>query len=304
MTPRAARWLTRLYPSAWRARYGDEFRAFLDDREAGPRAIFDVIASALHEHICEFGGYKMSRLQHSLISILYAYLAALAAGINFYWTVDDTPLAAAMQTHVGLMSCWTMVEAGSAGALLAMIAGGVPVALAMVRFAHAARRRDIYVRLGFPVFAAALLAIWIAAVVIGTGGHWAPLPWAVAGDGPDWPARGLRWALASVTLALLWSALTASGISIKQAVQRSEFPEQRPLRLARVPALVLAGSIVLMTAGVAGWGVYAGRIAPVSFHSEPGLLNSTTFGSWIVSLALFTASAATAVRGARRLATQ
>jgi hypothetical protein len=48
---RLARLLTRLYPRAWRQRYGKEFQAFLEAERAGFRASIDVVWSALCEHM-------------------------------------------------------------------------------------------------------------------------------------------------------------------------------------------------------------------------------------------------------------
>jgi hypothetical protein len=59
MNPRLARRLTRLYPRAWRQRYGDEFEALL---EAGPsdlRTLANSVFSALHEHISPTQGGNM-----------------------------------------------------------------------------------------------------------------------------------------------------------------------------------------------------------------------------------------------------
>jgi hypothetical protein len=59
VNPRLARWLTRLYPPAWRQRYGDEFEALL---EAGPsdlRTLANSVHSALHEHISPIHGGNM-----------------------------------------------------------------------------------------------------------------------------------------------------------------------------------------------------------------------------------------------------
>ena len=39
--------LVRLYPRAWRERYGEEFRELVASHEAGPRLIFDVLIGAL-----------------------------------------------------------------------------------------------------------------------------------------------------------------------------------------------------------------------------------------------------------------
>jgi hypothetical protein len=43
--------LTRLYPRAWRDRYGAEFAAFLESEKGGVRASANVVLSALCEHI-------------------------------------------------------------------------------------------------------------------------------------------------------------------------------------------------------------------------------------------------------------
>jgi hypothetical protein len=59
MNPRIARRLTRLYPRAWRQRYGEEFEALL---EAGPsdlRTLANSIFSAVHEHISPSQGGNM-----------------------------------------------------------------------------------------------------------------------------------------------------------------------------------------------------------------------------------------------------
>lgn len=46
-----ARLLTRLYPRAWRQRYGKEFQAFLEVERAGLRGSWNVVWSALCEHM-------------------------------------------------------------------------------------------------------------------------------------------------------------------------------------------------------------------------------------------------------------
>jgi hypothetical protein len=43
-----------------------------------------------------------------------------AAGVNFYWTVEDTPLAAAMHHHSTLFTGWNLVRVGSLLALAAV----------------------------------------------------------------------------------------------------------------------------------------------------------------------------------------
>jgi hypothetical protein len=67
---RLARMLTRLYPCAWRERYGEEFAAFL---EAGPdnlRALANVVWSALREHIVAMQGGEMDPRNRSIGAIM------------------------------------------------------------------------------------------------------------------------------------------------------------------------------------------------------------------------------------------
>jgi hypothetical protein len=54
-----ARMLTRLYPRAWRERYGAEFPAFLEAEQGGVRALANVIWSALGERMVPTRGGEM-----------------------------------------------------------------------------------------------------------------------------------------------------------------------------------------------------------------------------------------------------
>ena len=43
--------LLRLYPARWRARYGDEFAAVLEERPLGPFDVADILLGALDAHL-------------------------------------------------------------------------------------------------------------------------------------------------------------------------------------------------------------------------------------------------------------
>lgn len=45
------RFLIRLYPAGWRARYGEEFEALLDERPLGPFDVADILLSAFDAHL-------------------------------------------------------------------------------------------------------------------------------------------------------------------------------------------------------------------------------------------------------------
>jgi hypothetical protein len=45
------RWLARLYPAAWRRRYGEEFLALLEALPASPRVVLDAFSGAIDAHL-------------------------------------------------------------------------------------------------------------------------------------------------------------------------------------------------------------------------------------------------------------
>jgi hypothetical protein len=70
MNPRLARLLTRLYPRAWRERYGEEFEEFLRTGDGGLRTSANVIWSSLYEHIIPTRGGNMDPNLNSFRAIL------------------------------------------------------------------------------------------------------------------------------------------------------------------------------------------------------------------------------------------
>ena len=65
MNASLARMLTRLYPRAWRERYGAEFAAFLETESGGVRALANVIWSALGERMVPTRGGDMDQSSRS-----------------------------------------------------------------------------------------------------------------------------------------------------------------------------------------------------------------------------------------------
>src|ERR1700719_1952772 len=54
------RWVARLYPTAWRKRYGAEFDIFLEDASLGWRDLWDVWCGALKMHIERWSFRKLA----------------------------------------------------------------------------------------------------------------------------------------------------------------------------------------------------------------------------------------------------
>ena len=297
MTPRLARRLTSLYPRPWRARYADEFAALLETHSPTPSVIVNIIWCACREHAHR--GFEATMTPARRLTLLmYACLAAMLAGVNLYWTIDDTSIIPAMRTHAPMAASWAVVAFGSGAALLVAAAAAAPIVRAMLLSAASRRRYDHIARLVIPFCAAAVLIGWMSIVIART--HWAPMPWDIAigaGVPSNWPSLTARWILGSVTTILIAIGLVGSAVALRQAIEGAAPADSSYLR---VTLGGLAAILVAMAIAALGWGVLAERYAPVAFRSTAdGIYGSSIAVSWSFSLALFLVAAATAVAGVR-----
>lgn len=77
--------LLRLYPARWRARYGDEFAAVLQDRPLGPFDVADVLLGALdaHLHLRGLGAASEHRKGFAMSLRIGGYSAILGGALWF-----------------------------------------------------------------------------------------------------------------------------------------------------------------------------------------------------------------------------
>ncbi len=302
MNSRRARRLAGLYPEQWRARYREEFQLFLEDHPFNIRTVLDVLGSAIYEHALCFFRSKMDRRQTCLALMHYACMIAIVAGTNFYWTVDDTPLVAAMSIHPALIISWNLVKVGAVLIAVVTVAVGASVLWTMTRAALAARQWDVICRLAIPPCAGLVVLVWLDAGARIAGGHWVPTPWDVAGNlvaPADWPPLSTRWTLGFVSLVVMTAGVIASLMSFRQAILRSDWSSFRRIWLS-LSSMLLSVSLGLMALGVLLWGWFVERYAASDFHAHNGgFFSSTNFASWIGSLVLLLAATATAVAGTR-----
>lgn len=302
MTPQLARRLVALYPSPWRARYGIEFVTFLEERPFAIGAVLNVLGWAVVEHVRAIRGSAMDERQRSLILMTYAYLAVLAAGVNFYWTVDDTVLARIMHGQWALFGSFHLIAAGSQLALFAVVLMAARVLISMCR-AAAERRRGVLVRVAAPLMIGIVTLVWLLAAAAWShrqwGSAWVPTPWDVSGDWTapaGWPPFGTRAMLGAVSLGLLVAGLVMSGKYVAEAVRRSDLSRVTPIWF-RGASMLLATSVLMMSAGVVAWGWSAEHYVPAAFHARNGgLFDSTNLFSWALSAVLFLASAVLAIK--------
>jgi hypothetical protein len=302
MNARLVRQLIGLYPPAWRVRYGEEFQEFLEAHSSNFRTILNVVRWAIYERSLSLMNFKMELRQHSVILMVYAYLAAIAAGVNFYWTVADTPLATAMQFHSALFASWNLVRGASLLALVAVAMVGIPVCVAMVRAAFDGHRWNILYRLAVAPSSVAIILMWLVTGTKLAGGHWVPTPWDVTGDwvAPQhWPALSTRWSLGSVTFVLMIVGLIFSAVCLREAIRRTDLSKLRRFWF-KASSVLLAASVALMALGVLTWGFFVQQYAASEFHARNGgLFSSTNFASWAACCTVFLAATVVAIRSAR-----
>lgn len=118
-------WLIRLYPEAWRERYGVEFRALLDDRPPGPRDVLDILFNAGREHM-KSGALRTAGIRLggvlaclSLLLLVVGFVVREEGAAEFF--VIASPLLAALAWPALLRLAgarWQPLAYGMLGVLL------------------------------------------------------------------------------------------------------------------------------------------------------------------------------------------
>ena len=150
---RLARAALLLYPPAWRARYGEEVAALLDDTGGGLRAVAALAWHAVPawvfpaKHLHD----KDSRVRASLGTVLVAWSALVGISLVF---VQLTQFQGYRPTgHPIIGWCYAVIDAAVAASALSAAAGGLPLWLLMLRRARREHRpRDTFYML-LPVIA-------------------------------------------------------------------------------------------------------------------------------------------------------
>jgi hypothetical protein len=290
---RALLWL---YPDYWRARYGEEFAALLEACPLRLTTILDVLLGALDAHISpqDTTGRIMrmiDRPRRSAIVVFCAYIAFVLAGLNFYGSTEDD-IHRLTSGHADIAAAYFAIQAGAGLALLAVLAGGVPVALAALRRAWEQRRWDIPLLFAVPPIALAVWAGWIAIIVLVIAPASARSSAGGTGAGLVFFSWGGLFLLAAI----------ASTAAVSIAVSRSALPA-RVFRFA----LWSAAFATLLMAGVLGavvfWGLAVHTDAPSYFSTGITPLRFPYLIAWAADVAVMAAATLVAawalVRGLR-----
>ena len=83
MNPKLAHILVRLYPRAWRERYGKEFETHLQTGAGGFRSATNVIWAAFHERMVPTPGLAVNQYPSSVIALTRKPSAFLPLAMSF-----------------------------------------------------------------------------------------------------------------------------------------------------------------------------------------------------------------------------
>src|SRR5262249_5445837 len=151
-----------------------EYCALLETQRASPLIVLDIIYGALDAHVCALarrGRTRVSRVRMSEIAVFCAYIGFVLAGMGFQKMTEYDDFMDAARSHADIGVSYTTVMVGSGVALLAVLAGGVPLALAALGHALVAKRWDIPLLFGVPVLALAVLLGYVVLAGQLVGSH-------------------------------------------------------------------------------------------------------------------------------------
>jgi hypothetical protein len=153
--------LVRLYPRAWRGRYGDELAALLEDRPPGPFDVVDLVLGALDAHLHLRGlGHRSDHRKGIPMSLRLAGLAAAVGGA--LWAVFFVMAGNAYATGADYGLAWIPLVLVAGLVLLAALAG-----LSAAQFR--VHPRTIWAAFLAPASGIAIIVIGLV-IVLATGG--------------------------------------------------------------------------------------------------------------------------------------
>ncbi len=272
------------YPPRWRERYGEEFAVLLTDLTAGApwaarvRLVADAISGGVHARLCLRGGNVMSERTRGPMAATACALMIFAVGIVGLGKMREGPaFAAVAQGHATVAVSVDVIRVTAILAGLAVLAGALPLAWAVMRQAVTVRRPDLILPLAIGPAAAGgwLAAAWIIARLAG-GTH--------RYSGPNITAVLILTLLGAAVAAICaWAAITV--------IRRADLTP-RLLRAEVIPMAILSLCMTVATAADIGWGLAVRGADTALFHSDNGLIATPLAPNWAGSTIVLAVAAA------------
>jgi hypothetical protein len=234
----------------------------------------------------------VSRMRRSILLVLWAWVGVVAAGVGFQKMTEYEDFVRAARESASVGWAFDAVVVGALVALVAVLAGGTPLLVAVLRDALDSGRKDVPLLLCVPPFSLGVFVGYVLVLV--------KVVDPVFGDPGVHDPINVALFLSIVVTFLL--AAVASTASVSAAVGRSEV-RAGLYRFALYPAALAALSMVVVSVATAVWGLALWAQVPALFSGDDGLLATPTSASWLAILAVMgccaCAAVAAAIRGLR-----
>ncbi len=161
MNRQLAKFLIRLYPPAWRARYGAEFHTFLESRRVSAADVLNIAACGVTERADE-------AWQAALPLLGFACLVILASGFSLYIAVSDHPSGL-------LWLCWAGVVGTCAALTASLLPSAGPAALSVSALVALFTLVSVVAALRFGTWhlAVAVAMLWLSQIWRALARHYA-----------------------------------------------------------------------------------------------------------------------------------
>jgi hypothetical protein len=279
----------RLFPVAWRERYGGEFGALLDETRATPPVLFDVLVAAVDAHVHPTGPRRrwplmIERVRLSELVVFSSWVVFVVAGLAFQRMTEGPPFSVVASSYPAVGLAYAAIVAGAVISLLAVVAAGVPIAVA-IGWTALERRR--WRQVGLLAVPPVTLAIWVGltAVLLTLGDPPSSGPWRVGAF--------VLW------VGVFMVAAVASTVAVSAAALDSEV-DGSLYRRAAIPAVVTATAMAMVAVAVVAWGIGVAVVSPADFWSSDGILSSSTPLTWLAIVIVMIGATVIAVRAAIR----
>ena len=153
-----------LYPAAFRARYGREMAALIEDSPARPRDVVNLVAGATTQHLRPDNTLNATlpreeRARLSMRGIIVCWGLFSVAGLGFYKTTENDAAHAAVQNSAVLPAAHLIVQ------VLAIVAAAASIVMGAFVIQRKARKHARLNSLLATVLAGSMLVMAVATAV-------------------------------------------------------------------------------------------------------------------------------------------
>jgi hypothetical protein len=231
----------------------------------------------------------MLQVRRSASVIFAAFIAFVIAGIGFQKSNEDIMKTSLPGAHPILGISYDVMAVAALVALLAVLIGGVPVALAALRYALANRRFDIISRFLVPPVALLVVIAWGFIVVTNN----------IGGNTTATLHTPARIAAVGGLFALFILAAIASVYAVLSAIARSDI-NPGLLRFTLLPGALATIAMLAMVAAQIAWGFGLWQNAPTHFFGNDGVLATSTLVGIVAQAVIMVVAAIVAISALAR----